>query len=202
MIREFSIDEFIFLLLAARWTVLLSIIALLGGGLVGLAVALARVARGWAWRAAARAYIRIFQGTPLLMQLFLLYFGTNIFGLQMDAWTSALLQRISWRNLARLHRGDSVRPVGRRARVGVVPTPAAALDHSSAGTSHRASTNGRLRGSGHQEHIAHVGHRFRRADARGADRQQRDVSAVAGLYVGRRDLFCAMLAALLLQSTS
>jgi polar amino acid transport system permease protein len=91
MIREFTVDEFVFLLLAARWTVLLSIIALLGGGLVGLVVALARTAHGRAWRIAARVYIRIFQGTPLLMQLFLLYFGANIVGLQTDAWTSAAL---------------------------------------------------------------------------------------------------------------
>ena len=91
MIREFTIDEFVFLLLAARWTVLLSIIALVGGGLVGLLIALARASQSKASRAAARAYIRVFQGTPLLMQLFLLYFGANIFGVQTDAWTSAAL---------------------------------------------------------------------------------------------------------------
>jgi polar amino acid transport system permease protein len=91
MIREFTIDEFMFLLLAARWTVLLSIIALLGGGLVGLLIALARASHSKASRAAARAYIRVFQGTPLLMQLFLLYFGASIFGVQADAWTSAAL---------------------------------------------------------------------------------------------------------------
>jgi polar amino acid transport system permease protein len=89
MIREFTIDEFTFLLLAARWTLLLSIIALIGGALVGLVVALARASRSKLWRGVARIYIRVFQGTPLLMQLFLLYFGANIFGLQTDAWTSA-----------------------------------------------------------------------------------------------------------------
>ena len=91
MIREFTIDEFVFLLLAARWTLLLSIIALAGGGLVGLLVALSRASQSKFSRGAARAYIRVFQGTPLLMQLFLLYFGANIFGLQTDAWTSAAL---------------------------------------------------------------------------------------------------------------
>jgi polar amino acid transport system permease protein len=91
MIREFTIDEFTFLLLAARWTLLLSVIALLGGGLVGLVVALARASRSKLSRGAARVYIRVFQGTPLLMQLFLLYFGASIVGLQTDAWTSAAL---------------------------------------------------------------------------------------------------------------
>ena len=45
MIREFTVDEFVYLLLAARWTLLLSIIALLGGGSVGLLVALARASQ-------------------------------------------------------------------------------------------------------------------------------------------------------------
>ena len=36
-------------------------------------------------------YIRLFQGTPLLMQLFLVYFGANIFGLPLNAWIAALL---------------------------------------------------------------------------------------------------------------
>ena len=91
MIREFTLDEFVYLLLAARWTLLLSIIALLGGGSVGLLIALARASHNRASRAAAQVYIRVFQGTPLLMQLFLLYFGANIFGVQTDAWTSAAL---------------------------------------------------------------------------------------------------------------
>jgi len=91
MIREFTVDEFVFLLLAARWTLALSLIALIGGGSVGLFVALARASQRTAWRAAAQVYIRVFQGTPLLMQLFLLYFGANIFGVQADAWTAAAL---------------------------------------------------------------------------------------------------------------
>ena len=91
MIREFTVDELVFLLLAVRWTLALSLIALIGGGSVGLFVALARASQRTAWRAAAQVYIRVFQGTPLLMQLFLLYFGANIFGVQADAWTSAAL---------------------------------------------------------------------------------------------------------------
>jgi len=91
MIREFTVDELVFLLLAARWTLALSLIALIGGGSVGLFVALARASQRAAWRAAAQVYIRVFQGTPLLMQLFLLYFGASIIGVQADAWTAAAL---------------------------------------------------------------------------------------------------------------
>lgn len=79
------------LLLAARWTVLLSLIAFLGGGLVGLALLVARIAK---WRGAERivgAYVQLFQGTPLLMQLFLAYFGLGLVGIQVSAWVSAAL---------------------------------------------------------------------------------------------------------------
>ena len=79
------------LLLAARWTVLLSLIAFVGGGLVGLALLVARVAR---WPLAERgvaAYVQVFQGTPLLMQLFLAYFGLALLGLNVSAWVAASL---------------------------------------------------------------------------------------------------------------
>jgi polar amino acid transport system permease protein len=91
MIREFSIDEFVYLLYAARWTLLLSAIGLFGGGAVGLLVALMRVSHAKIWRGIAQVYIRVFQGTPLLLQLFLIYFGANIFGVMADAWTAAAL---------------------------------------------------------------------------------------------------------------
>jgi polar amino acid transport system permease protein len=77
------------LLLAARWTVLLSLIAFAGGGLVGLALLLVRLAQ---WPGAARAvgaYVQLFQGTPLLMQLFLAYFGLALFGVNVSAWVAA-----------------------------------------------------------------------------------------------------------------
>jgi polar amino acid transport system permease protein len=79
------------LLLAARWTVILSAVAFIGGGLVGLAILLARISkRRWLQRA-SKYYIGLFQGTPLLMQLFLLFFGLPLLGLKIEAWTAAAL---------------------------------------------------------------------------------------------------------------
>jgi polar amino acid transport system permease protein len=91
MIREFTANEFIYLLQAAQWTILLSLIAFMGGGLVGLGVTLARISPYKSLRVLARIYIRVFQGTPLLMQLFLFYFGANILGVDTNAWTAAAL---------------------------------------------------------------------------------------------------------------
>ena len=79
------------LLLAARWTVALTLVAFVGGGVVGLLLLVARVAR---WPGAERAvamYVQLFQGTPLLMQLFLAYFGLALLGLKVPAWAAAAL---------------------------------------------------------------------------------------------------------------
>jgi polar amino acid transport system permease protein len=87
---EFSLwDIFRNLLLAGRWTIALSLIAFIGGGLVGLLLLVLRLTRApWAVRMVS-AYVQIFQGTPLLMQLFLAYFGLALFGIKTSAWTSA-----------------------------------------------------------------------------------------------------------------
>ncbi|MDB5642684.1 MAG: amino acid transporter permease [Hyphomicrobiales bacterium] len=94
------------LLLAARWTVLLSVIAFIGGGLVAMPITMARISDSKAWRHAARGYIALIQGTPLLVQLFLAFFGLALLGynvsplaaaaLALTLYTSAFLAEI-WR---------------------------------------------------------------------------------------------------------
>lgn len=89
--RTLTWSDFMFLPYAARWTILLSAAAFLGGGLIGLVIALMRVShvRGLRW--AAIAYIRVFQGTPLLLQLFLVFFGSEMLGAGLSSYTSAIL---------------------------------------------------------------------------------------------------------------
>lgn len=79
------------LLLAARWTVGLSLIAFIGGGVVGFALLIARLAPSPKARRLVTVYTQLFQGTPLLIQLFLAYFGLALFGIQTSAWTAAAL---------------------------------------------------------------------------------------------------------------
>ena len=89
---DFSLwDIFRNLLLAVRWTVVLSLIAFVGGGVVGMSLLVLRIAK---WRGAERGvslYVQLFQGTPLLMQLFLTYFGLALFGVNVSAWVAASL---------------------------------------------------------------------------------------------------------------
>ncbi|MHB1669938.1 MAG: amino acid ABC transporter permease [Thiomonas sp.] len=75
------------LLLALRWTLGLSLIAVVGGGALGFLVLVARLARIPGAAAVASIYVHLFQGTPLLMQLFLCYFGLAMLGVD----TSPLL---------------------------------------------------------------------------------------------------------------
>lgn len=89
---EFSNWDIIYnLLMAARWTVLLSLTAFVLGGLVGLLLLMARTAGG-AWvKRLVRCYVELFQGTPLLMQLFIVFFGLPLIGLDISPWMAAML---------------------------------------------------------------------------------------------------------------
>ncbi|MQB12453.1 amino acid ABC transporter permease [Agrobacterium sp. ICMP 6402] len=88
MIRQFGWNEFLFLLEGARWTVVLSLLAFTVGGALGLAVALGRTSKWKALRILMATYIQIFQGTPLLIQLFFVYFGLPLLGFKVDVWVA------------------------------------------------------------------------------------------------------------------
>ncbi|MDH6168262.1 polar amino acid transport system permease protein [Variovorax boronicumulans] len=87
--RTFGFPEFLFILEAAQWTLALSVIAFIGGAILGLIVALTRTSESsWA-RGVSRTFIQIFQGTPLLLQLFLIFFGAPVLGLDINPWIAA-----------------------------------------------------------------------------------------------------------------
>ena len=78
-----------YLIMAAQWTVLLSLIAFAGGALLGLPIALMRVSPSHALRIVAGGYIQLIQGTPLLILLFLTYFGLGILGYKLAPLVAA-----------------------------------------------------------------------------------------------------------------
>ena len=90
-LREFGFGEFSFLLLSARWTILLSLIAFAGGGILGILVGSLRISASKPLRMFAAGYIRFFQSTPILIQLFMAYYGTAFIGLSPDPWTAAAI---------------------------------------------------------------------------------------------------------------
>jgi polar amino acid transport system permease protein len=85
----FGLSQFIFLLEAAVWTVILSALGFIGGGVIGFFVALARISPSRLIRWAATLYVQLIQGTPLLVLLFIVYFGLSISGLNLPALFSA-----------------------------------------------------------------------------------------------------------------
>lgn len=91
MFREFGWNEALYIINAAQWTLMLSAIAFSGGALGGLLVALARISRSRVLRSPAQAFIRVFQGTPLLMQLFLAFFGLTILGVDINPLVAAAI---------------------------------------------------------------------------------------------------------------
>jgi polar amino acid transport system permease protein len=77
------------LLVGLQWTLLLSLVAFACGGVAGLLLLLARISRLQALRVLARGYIELFQGTPLLMQLFMVFFGIALLGIDVSPWLAA-----------------------------------------------------------------------------------------------------------------
>jgi polar amino acid transport system permease protein len=89
--RQLGPNDIIFIITAVRWTVALSLAAFLGGAIGGVLVALARTSESRWLRLPATGYIKVFQGTPLLMQLFLAFFVPGLFGWSVDPWAAAAL---------------------------------------------------------------------------------------------------------------
>jgi polar amino acid transport system permease protein len=75
------------LLLSVPWTLFLSAIAFVGGTVLGLLLLVLRIMKPNSAGRVIHAYVQLFQGTPLLMQLFLTYFGLALFNMD----TSPLL---------------------------------------------------------------------------------------------------------------
>jgi polar amino acid transport system permease protein len=89
MIREFSFTDFLYLVAAMRWTLALTAIAFLGGGIVGLSIALLRVSSFAPSRWIGSLYVHAVQGTPLLAWLFVFFFGLSIVGVTVSPWIAA-----------------------------------------------------------------------------------------------------------------
>jgi polar amino acid transport system permease protein len=77
------------LLYAVPWTLLLSAIAFAGGGFVALILLVIGLGSNKTVRVAVKLYVELFQSTPLLMQLFLVYFGLPLLGIDVSAWLAA-----------------------------------------------------------------------------------------------------------------
>ena len=72
-------------------TIPLSIASFAIGLVIALVVALARISGIRVLSAIARFYVSVIRGTPLLVQLFVIFYGLPSIGLLIDPWPSAII---------------------------------------------------------------------------------------------------------------
>jgi polar amino acid transport system permease protein/cystine transport system permease protein len=79
------------LLLGAVTTIEITLTALVFAIVIGLALALVRLARIRMVNFVIAAYVEIFRGTPVLAQLFIIYFGLAYAGFKINAFPAAII---------------------------------------------------------------------------------------------------------------
>lgn len=87
--NAFTLIQMEYLLKGMGWTIVLSLISFILGSMGGFGVMLARVSRFASVRFISSVFIQIIQGIPLLVLLFIVYFGVGIFGLNVLPLTAA-----------------------------------------------------------------------------------------------------------------
>lgn len=84
-----NVNHLMFLGQGALWTVGLSTIALVGGGIAGFIIALCRISPSAIVRIMSAGYVQLIQGTPLLVIMFLSYFGLPAIGIPISPLAAA-----------------------------------------------------------------------------------------------------------------
>ncbi|WP_127496781.1 amino acid ABC transporter permease [Paenibacillus glycanilyticus] len=82
-------DNLPFLLKGAYYTLLVTVISMFFGLIIGLVVAIARLKGNRLIRGIARVYVSIIRGTPLLVQIFIVYYGLVDYGITLGPLTAA-----------------------------------------------------------------------------------------------------------------
>jgi polar amino acid transport system permease protein len=83
-----SISHFYLFLTGLGWTLFLASIGFVGGAVGGLVVALCRTSANRIVRNIAWGFIEVFRGTPLLMQLFVAYYGVALMNFDISPWAA------------------------------------------------------------------------------------------------------------------
>jgi cystine transport system permease protein len=84
-------DALPLMLQGAAWTLMLAVSAVFFGAIIGTLVAITRLAKVPALSQFAALYVSCMRGTPLLVQLFVIYFGLPSIGIQFDPITAGIL---------------------------------------------------------------------------------------------------------------
>lgn len=108
--QDFTLTQILAnLLIATKWTIALSAIAFIGGSIFGFLLMLMRISPNRIIKGISILYIEFFEATPLLMQLFLIFFGISVlFGLNLSTWAAASIALTTYTSayLADIWRGS------------------------------------------------------------------------------------------------
>ncbi|KAA8729621.1 MAG: cystine ABC transporter permease [Ewingella americana] len=88
---QLVLDSAPFLLKGTLFTLQLSLGGMVFGLLLGFILALMRLSKFWPLSWLSRFYVSIFRGTPLIAQLFMIYYGLPQFGIELDPIPSAMI---------------------------------------------------------------------------------------------------------------
>jgi polar amino acid transport system permease protein len=88
-VRPLQVGDIVFMLTTTLTTIELSVIAILGGLLLGVIVGVCRSSTVRGVNILARVYVELFRGIPILLQIFMFYYGLKILGIRMPALLSA-----------------------------------------------------------------------------------------------------------------
>ncbi|KGA61298.1 cystine ABC transporter permease [Yersinia pseudotuberculosis] len=88
---QLVLDSAPFLLKGAWLTLQLSLGGMFLGLLLGFMLAMMRLSHFWPFSLISRFYVSIFRGTPLIAQLFMIYYGLPQFGIELDPMPAALI---------------------------------------------------------------------------------------------------------------
>jgi polar amino acid transport system permease protein len=86
-----STNQILFLFQGVLWTLVLSAFGFVGGGMLGMALALMRISRIMVLRTLSSGYIQLVQGVPLPVMMFMCYFGLALTGYDIPALIAAAL---------------------------------------------------------------------------------------------------------------
>ncbi|WP_411878276.1 amino acid ABC transporter permease [Polaromonas sp. YR568] len=84
-------DALPLMLKGAAWTLLLAVASVFFGAIIGTMVAITRLAKVPGLSQFAALYVSCMRGTPLLVQLFVIYFGLPSIGIQFDPISAGIL---------------------------------------------------------------------------------------------------------------
>ncbi|MCY9112685.1 ABC transporter permease subunit [Bacillus atrophaeus] len=88
---KLAIESFPYVIKGIWYTLLISFVSMFAGTMLGLFISLARMSKYALLRWPARLYISFMRGVPILVILFILYFGFPYIGIEFSAVIAALL---------------------------------------------------------------------------------------------------------------